>query len=432
MAMTVSRASIVLGLSMVAIAGSPALAAQSKCLVSKNKCVAKQADSLLKCEQKAETPGKPTDPNADGCVDKATAKFNGGLEPEKGCFEKLESKTPNDCLTFNDTASAEALINQCVASLVAAVDPAPIDQTKCGVGKKKCIAKKLGGVLKCYQKAQTPGKPTDPNTGACVDKVGAKFDGGDEPEKGCIAKLEAKSGNDCLPPLGNTAALEQLVDACVANAVSALESPTPTTTVPTTTVPATTTTSTTTTTTAAVTTSTTNTPTTATTPTTTPTTTTPTTAPPTTTTNPTGVICGSNGLDVTVGIAYNESLLGGISAIRTAVNYPPPLSIPGSGNVLSVRQRVTSLLGSGFTVSPQDRDTNTDTIDDQLFAQISSALNSIQPGSLYRARYDCPMNTSINPTSLSCVLSGATDLSGSPFPPELANQITCSMTLSAP
>ena len=67
---------------------------QSRCLVSKNKCVAKKVGSLLKCEENAETPGNPTDPNADGCVDKVKAKFDGGADPTKGCFEKLENKMP--------------------------------------------------------------------------------------------------------------------------------------------------------------------------------------------------------------------------------------------------------------------------------------------------------------------------------------------------
>jgi len=148
---------------------------------------------------------------------------------------------------------------------------------------------------------------------------------------------------------------------------------------------------------------------------------------------PSGVVCGSGGLDVTVAINYPESLLGGISAIRASLNYVPPLDIPGTGNVLSVRQRVTSLLGTGFTVTPRDQDTNTDTVDDQLFVQLSTALNSIQPGSLYRAHFDCPAETPVAaPASVSCVLAGATDLSGIPFAPELAGQVSCSLTLSAP
>jgi hypothetical protein len=426
MARTLSGTSVVLGLLAIALAAVDAEAAQSKCLVSKNKCVSKKAGSLLKCEQKAETPGKPADPNADGCVDKAKAKFDGGLLPEKGCFEKLEDKTPNDCVSFDDTAAVEALVDQCVANLVAGVDPLPIDQTKCGVGKKKCIAKKLGGVLKCYQKAQTPGKPVDPNTDGCIDKVKAKFDGGVEPEKGCIVKLEDKPGNDCLPPLGNTAALEQLVDVCIADVIGALENPTPTTTTSTTAAPTTTTTSTT----GAPTTTTTSAPTPTTSTTAAPTTTT--TTSTTTTTVPTGVVCGSNGLDVTVVLQYPEAALGGISAVRTAVNYPPPLSIPGTGTASTVRGRVTSLLGSGFTVSPRDQDTNADTVDDQLLVQVSSALNSVQPGPLFRVRYDCPLGTPITPSNLSCVTSGSTNLAGLPFLPEQAALITCNLTFSVP
>jgi hypothetical protein len=144
------------------------------------------------------------------------------------------------------------------------------------------------------------------------------------------------------------------------------------------------------------------------------------------------VLCGANGLDVTVALRYPEEALGGLSAIRTALNYSPPLSIPGTGTAASVRQRVTSLLGSGFTVAPRDQDTNADTVDDQLFVQVSSALNSIQPVQLFRARYDCPANTSVTPSSFSCVTSAATNLAGLPFPPELAALVTCEVVLSVP
>src|SRR5262245_22752303 len=418
-----TRTTLVLTAFPIAIAGDPAQAAQSKCLVGKNKCLSKKVGALLKCEQKAETPGKPTDPNADECVDKATTKFDGGAAPEKGCFEKLESKTPNDCVTFDDTASAETVVDQCVASLVAGIDPPPTDQTKCGVGKQKCVAKKLSGVLKCYQKAESPGKPTDPNTDGCVDKVQVKFDGGAAPEKGCIAKLESKSSNDCRPPTGNTAALEQLVDDCVASVVAALETPSSTTT----TAPTSTTTSTT----GPTTTTTTSTtrPTTTTTTTTIRPTTTTTTSSTTTTTSPTGVTCGANGLDVTAALQY-PPVVGGVSAVRMAVRYPSPLAIPGSGNVLSVRQRVTSLLGSGFTVRPNDRDTNSDTVDDQLDADVTSTLNSIPSDDTFRVRYDCPAGTPVSPSSLTCLTSNAADPSGLPFPPEIAAQITCQLTLS--
>jgi hypothetical protein len=230
--------------SVLALAGPAGAQVQSKCLVGKNKCVTSNASALLKCEQLAETPGKTADPNAGGCVDKAQEKFDGGATPAKGCFEKLEGKVPKDCVTFDDTAAAAAAVDACVASIVAAIDPPPLTQSKCNVGKKKCATKKLASVLKCYQKAQTPGKSTDPDALGCITKAQEKFDGGVDPSKGCIAKLEAKVGNDCVAPLGNTAAIEAVVDQCVTDLVTLLTTATTTTTTSTTSTTSTTTTTT--------------------------------------------------------------------------------------------------------------------------------------------------------------------------------------------
>src|SRR5262245_59540823 len=208
---------------------------QTRCLAGKNRCVSKTAGALLKCEQRAETPGRPADPNAGGCVDTAKAKFDGGSNPTMGCFEKLENMA-TDCINVDDTASVEMLVDACVAEMVAAIDPGSIDQRTCGVGKKKCAAKTLKSVLKCYQKAETPGKPNDPNFNGCIDKAKAKFDGGSDPARGCFEKLENTSGNDCLPPLDNTAAVAGIIDnACVGAFVTALEITTTTTTSTTTT-----------------------------------------------------------------------------------------------------------------------------------------------------------------------------------------------------
>ncbi len=190
--------------------------------------MATKAAGLLKCETLAETPGKPMDPNTKDCVTKVRAKFDRGSAPTKGCFEKLESKTPNDCLTLDDTGAAEAAVDACVASLVAAIDPPPPDQTKCGAGKKKCVAKYLAALLKCRTLAQTPKKPTDPNTKGCVDKAVAKYTGGGDPTKGCFAKLEVKDPNDCQHA-NDSAALQVLAGNCV-NAFVAVVTGTPSTT----------------------------------------------------------------------------------------------------------------------------------------------------------------------------------------------------------
>jgi len=187
---------------------------QSACLVGKNKCISRRAEALLGCEEKAHKPGKPSDPNTGGCVDKAVRNFNGGDRPEKACFEKLEDKKQADCITFDDTAGAEALVDACIAKLVEAIDPAPATQSKCAAGKITCVTKKLKGLLSCYRKAQTPNKPVDAEK--CITQVKEQFDGGiSTPARGCFAKLESKAKSDCQEPLGNSAELEDLVDDCV-------------------------------------------------------------------------------------------------------------------------------------------------------------------------------------------------------------------------
>jgi hypothetical protein len=204
---------------------------QTKCLAGKNRCVSKKVGSLLKCERRAETPGGPADPNFNGCIDKAKAKFDGGSNPAKGCFESLETTLPAGCVTSNDTASLEMLVDACVTAIVEAIDPGSIAQHRCDIGKNQCAAKKLKSILKCHQEAETPGKPNDPNFNACIDKAKAKFDGGSNPTKGCFEKLENRTPNDCLPPLDNMAAVEGIIDnSCVGAFVTALETPTTTTT----------------------------------------------------------------------------------------------------------------------------------------------------------------------------------------------------------
>jgi len=140
-------------------------------------------------------------------------------------------------------------------------------------------------------------------------------------------------------------------------------------------------------------------------------------------------------LDVTVGIDYPEPILGGVSAILLTLSYPPPLAIPGPaapGSAATVRQRVTNLAGPGSGVSPTDKDSNTDTVDDRLDVSArSSTSGSINPAPVFRARYDCPLGTEISAGSLGCTQSQATALDGSPHPPELAAMITCTITVSA-
>jgi hypothetical protein len=136
---------------------------------------------------------------------------------------------------------------------------------------------------------------------------------------------------------------------------------------------------------------------------------------------------------VTVAIDYPEPLLGGVSAILLGLGYQPPLDIPGSNNVLSVRQSVTNLAGNGSTVAPSDKDTNADTVDDRLDVLArASTSGSIQPANVFRARFSCAAGSVITPASLVCTPSQAAGLDGLPFTPDLASLISCHFTLSAP
>ncbi len=207
----------------------------NKCSSKKKLCVAKKMACLLKCHAKAEKTGLPVDAN---CTQKCMTKFDGGVTPAKGCFEKLEDKNPplsaTACLTFDDTAALEAKIDAFVLDVVQEVDPAfpaPV-LNKCSSGKKKCVSKKTKALLKCHAKAEKKGLVVDP---VCIQKAHDKFDGGADPTKGCFEKLENKVPNDCVT-FDDTAAAEAKVDAFVFDVVSEVDpnfaTPTPTLTAP--------------------------------------------------------------------------------------------------------------------------------------------------------------------------------------------------------
>jgi len=63
-------------MALVVTWAAPGPAQQAKCLAGKTKCVSTKAGGLLKCDETAKTPGKPTDTTA--CVAKVTGKFDGG------------------------------------------------------------------------------------------------------------------------------------------------------------------------------------------------------------------------------------------------------------------------------------------------------------------------------------------------------------------
>ncbi len=79
----------------------------NKCSAGKKKCVGNKVKALLGCYGKDVT--KPDPVKFMACIQKGHAKFDGGADPTKGCFAKLEAK--GSCLTTGDTAALESKVD---------------------------------------------------------------------------------------------------------------------------------------------------------------------------------------------------------------------------------------------------------------------------------------------------------------------------------
>jgi hypothetical protein len=164
--------------------------------------------------------------------------------------------------------------------------------------------------------------------------------------------------------------------------------------------------------------------------------TTTTTSSTTTTTSPTGVMCSAMGINVTSILEYDQILVGDVAGIVMNTDYPAPLAIPGTG-VLSPSSeggmRFTSLLPPPPpSLVRRDEDTDTNGVDDQARLEIVRLEGTVAPGQTHSIRFDCPAGTVVMPSSLSCVTSGAVNAAGIPFPPVIADMITCRLELSTP
>ncbi len=188
----------------------------NKCASKKDKCVAKYFSGLLGCHWKAELKAfGPPDP---ACTDKYAFKFDGGPDPTRGCFEKLE--LPGHCFTEDDTTPFENAVNNFVLGVVNQLDPsypsAIID--RCSATKKKCVIKLGYALLGCRAKYEAKNLPTDP---VCLQKALDKFDGGLFPEKNCFTVAETKYGP--CQTTGESATLEASVDHFMSDVACALD-----------------------------------------------------------------------------------------------------------------------------------------------------------------------------------------------------------------
>lgn len=175
------------------LAFGTAAQAQNKCDADKLKCVAKKKACLLKVEGAALKKGRPVDgAKRQKCFD----KFNGGLEPSKGCIVKLENKQnpakPETlCTVTGDTASLDAAVDafgdDILTDLVLDY-PAVESANRCHAALAKCVTTKCTCILKGRAKAIKKGGPVDATRlQRCFDRFVDPVLG-----KGCVDKVYAK------------------------------------------------------------------------------------------------------------------------------------------------------------------------------------------------------------------------------------------------
>src|SRR6185503_3756142 len=100
-----------------------------RCSAGKKKCVSKLVHGLIKCHAKYEGHNLPTDP---ACLAKVMLKFDGGLLPEKGCFERLETRYPGACQTVDDTSALETAATDFAQDVACDLDPYQAVCSTCG------------------------------------------------------------------------------------------------------------------------------------------------------------------------------------------------------------------------------------------------------------------------------------------------------------
>ena len=165
--------------------GGPASAQQAKCLAGKTKLHGQEGGrGLLKCEALAETPGKPADPNArrvrhqgQGQVRRRSRADQGLLreareqEPERLHHARRHRRGRDGGRQPASRRSSRPSIRR--RSIRRSAAPA----------RRSARRSTWPGSSSAARLAQTPGKPTDPNTNGCVDKAVAKYTGGVDPRR---------------------------------------------------------------------------------------------------------------------------------------------------------------------------------------------------------------------------------------------------------
>ncbi len=153
----------------------------NKCSAGKKKCVANKVKAILGCYGKAASSGTPVDQE---CIQKAQDKFDGGADPSKGCFAKLEAKPP--CLTMHDSDALEAKVDAFSLDVFNDLTPhldftltaaggicgSIKDGTNAIIRNLTCGGLNIGGGASIVPEGPTPDGSTSRFTLACPDVTG--------------------------------------------------------------------------------------------------------------------------------------------------------------------------------------------------------------------------------------------------------------------
>ena len=121
---------------------------KNKCLAGKTKCVSKTVAGLLKCRRLCQTNPRKCGEAEASCEAKVWGKFDGGGEPAKGCFAKVEAKAkpgkPDSvCTTTGDAAAMQAEVDTVAAEILARLEGTPAPT--CGDGVVNAVGEMCDG-----------------------------------------------------------------------------------------------------------------------------------------------------------------------------------------------------------------------------------------------------------------------------------------------
>src|SRR5262245_65625308 len=100
----------------------------------------------------------------------------------------------------------------------------------------------------------------------------------------------------------------------------------------------------------------------------------------------TAVDCGISGVDVTIALAYNRDSLGQVAGTFVDLTFAAPLELPKERTAEGLHERVTSLLGPKFHVTPVAKSGG----DRGIRFSLTTPEPEIPPQDTFKLRFHCP------------------------------------------